>query len=113
MAFKYRLPQKQSGLSPEKLQAIGANVDFDARKEFITTPANTPRSEELESTIIYSLEDAGFSPEDIDNYMEFLYIERNNNIGGEFGDTPINEKYSKLKEVIIKHLKEKRNKTRS
>ena len=92
MAFKYKLPKKQSGLTPEKLQTMGAEVDLGARKEFVSTPANTDKSEELEKLIIYSLEDADFSPEDIDNYLEFLYIERNNNIGGEFGDTNLNEK---------------------
>jgi len=108
MAFKYRLPQRQSGLTPEKLQAMGAEVDLGARKEFVTTPANTDKSEELEKIIIYSLEEAGFSPEDIDNYLEFLYIERNNNIGGEFGDIPLNEKISKIvKKVLTEEEKKK------
>lgn len=108
MAFKYKLPQRQSGLTSEKLQAMGAEVDLEARKEFVTTPANTDKSEELEKLIIYSLEEAGFSPEDIDNYLEFLYIERNNNIGGEFGDVPLNEKISNIvKKVLTEEEKKK------
>ena len=108
MAFKYKLPQRQSGLTPEKLQAMGAEVDLEARKEFVTTPANTDKSEELEKLIIYSLEEASFSPEDIDNYLEFLYIERNNNIGGEFGDVPLNEKISNIvKKVLTEEEKKK------
>jgi hypothetical protein len=108
MAFKYKLPQRQSGLTPEKLQAMGAEVDLEARKEFVTTPANTDKSEELEKLIIYSLEETGFSPEDIDNYLEFLYIERNNNIGGEFGDVPLNEKISNIvKKVLTEEEKKK------
>lgn len=92
MGYKYKLPSKPPAITPDTLQAIGAEVDFYARKKFITTPANTEKSMNLENTIRYSLEDAGFSPNDIDNYMELLYIERNNNVGGEEGDTPINEK---------------------
>jgi hypothetical protein len=109
MAFKYKLPRKQSGLTPEKIQTMGAEVDFNARKEFVTTPANTDESEELENIIRYSLEDAGFSPDDVDNYMEFLYIERNNNIGGEFGDTPLNEQDFKkrLTEIVNRVIEKK------
>jgi hypothetical protein len=109
MAFKYKLPRKQSGLTPEKIQTMGAEVDFNARKEFVTTPANTDKSEELENIIRYSLEDAGFSPDDVDNYMEFLYIERNNNIGGEFGDTPLNEQDFKkrLTEIVNRVIEKK------
>ena len=109
MAFKYKLPRKQSGLTPEKIQTMGAEVDFDARKEFVTTPANTDKSEELENIIRYSLENADFSPDDVDNYMEFLYIERNNNIGGEFGDTPLNEQDFKkrLTEIVNRVIEKK------
>lgn len=123
MSFKYRLNKENElgtkkdirrfpSLSPDMLDKIGKLVDFDARKEFVITPANTPRSEELENIIRYSLDEENFAPEDIDAYMEFLYIERNKNVGGEFSDTPLNENYSKLKEAIVKYLKEKRNKTR-
>jgi hypothetical protein len=109
MAFKYKLPRKQSGLTPEKIQTMGEEVDFDARKEFVTTPANTDKSEELENIIRYSLENADFSPDDVDNYMEFLYIERNNNIGGEFGDTPLNEQDFKkrLTEIVNRVIEKK------
>jgi hypothetical protein len=92
MGYKYKLPSKPPAITPDTLQAMGAEVDFYARKKFITTPANTEKSMNLENTIRYSLEDANFSSDDIDNYMELLYIERNNNMGGEFGDTPLNEK---------------------
>jgi hypothetical protein len=89
MGYKYKLPPK---LTPDTLQAMGAEVDLYARKKFVTTPANTEKSMNLENTIRYSLEDANFSSNDIDNYIELLYIERNNNVGGEFSDTPLNEK---------------------
>ncbi len=118
MTFKYKLVKEDklgtlkdirpfSGLSPEQLEMMGALVDFEARKKFVVTPANTPKSEELEKTIRYSLEEENFDPKDIDNYMEFLYIERNNNIGGEFGDTPLNELKKEIKETIIKRLKKR------
>jgi hypothetical protein len=94
MAFKYKLVKEGDlgtskdvrrfpSLSPDTLERMGALVDFEARKKFVITPANTPESEELEKIIRYSLEEEDFDPEDIDNYMEFLYIERNNNIYGE------------------------------
>ena len=92
MSYKYKLPPKSPAITPETLKAMGAGVDIYARKKFITTPANTEKSMNLENTIRYSLEDANFSFEDINNYIELLYIERNNNMGGEFSDTPLNEK---------------------
>ena len=92
MGYKYKLPPKSPAITPDTLQAMGAEVDFYARKKFVTTPANTEKSMNLENTIRYSLEDANFPPADIDNYIELLYIERNNNMGGEMGDVPLNEK---------------------
>jgi len=120
MAFKYKLIKEGDlgtskdvrrfpSLSPDALERMGALVDFEARKKFVTTPANTPESEELEKIIRYSLEEEDFDPEDIDNYMEFLYIERNNNIGGEFGDTPLNEQDFKkrLTEIVNRVIEKK------
>jgi hypothetical protein len=120
MAFKYKLVKEGDlgtskdvrrfpSLSPDTLERMGALVDFEARKKFVITPANTPESEELEKIIRYSLEEEDFDPEDIDNYMEFLYIERNNNIGGEFGDTPLNEQDFKkrLTEIINRVIEKK------
>jgi len=122
MAYKYKLVKETElgtskdikrfpSLSPEQLERMGAVVDLDARKEFVVTPANTPRSEELENIIRYSLEEDGFAPEDIDNYMEFIYIERNNNVGGEFGDTPLNEDNEdplskKMRDLLTRFKKE-------
>jgi hypothetical protein len=116
MAFKYKLVKENElgtkkdirlfpALSPDQLDRMGGLVNLDARKEFVVTPANTPKSEELEKIIRYSLEEEGFDPEDVDNYLELLYIERNNNIGGKFGDTPLNELKKEIKETIIKRLK--------
>jgi hypothetical protein len=120
MAFKYKLVKEGDlgtskdvrrfpSLSPDTLERMGALVDFEARKKFVITPANTPESEELEKIIRYSLEEEDFDPEDIDNYMEFLYIERNNNIGGEFGDTPLNEQDFKkrLTEIVNRVIEKK------
>ena len=105
MAFKYKLVKETEvgnskdvryfTFNPEKINRMGGLVDFKARKEFVNTPANTPRSEELENIIKYSLEEEGFDLDDIENYMEFLYIERNQNLGGKWGDTPLNEKEGK------------------
>lgn len=86
-------------MDEKTLEKMGGLVDFGARKKFVETPANTPESEELEKTIRYSLEEEGFMSDDIDEYMEFLYIERNNNI---FGDTKLNEKTDNTYEKLIK-----------
>lgn len=106
MAFKYKLTKESElgnkkdirrffNLSPEMLNRMGGLVNLKAREEYVTTPANTPKSEELENIIRYSLYEEGFEDKEIDAYMEMLYIERNNNVGGEFGDTPLNEEKPK------------------
>lgn len=107
MSYKYKLPPKSPAITPETLKAMGAGVDIYARKKFITTPANTEKSMNLENTIRYSLEDANFSFEDINNYIELLYIERNNNMGGEFSDTPLNEKEDDPIEKAFKDIQDK------
>ena len=105
MAYKYKLAKSikedklgsaqdlsNVGLTPEEFDFLGQNVDFEARKKYVTTPANTPKSQELKDIIYYSLEDAGFDLDQIRKYMKFLNIERSRNVGGKNGNTPLNEK---------------------
>jgi hypothetical protein len=104
MAYKYKLAKpieedklgsaqdlSNVGLTPEEFDFLGQNVDFEARKKYVTTPANTPKSQELKNIIYYSLEDAGFDLDQIRKYMKFLNIERSRNVGGKGGNTPLNE----------------------
>ena len=106
MAYKYKLAKSikedklgsaqdlsNVGLTPEEFNFLGQNVDFEARKKYVTTPAaNTSKSQELKDIIYYSLEDAGFNLDQIKKYMKFLNIERSRNVGGKNGNTPLNEK---------------------
>jgi len=93
MAYKYKLNE----LSSDVLSKIGVFVKDNPkveyiRKEFVKVPANTDESEKLDFVLRGVLEKrGGFKPLEIEEYMDFLYIERNNNMGGEWGDTPINE----------------------
>jgi hypothetical protein len=93
MAYKYKLNE----LSSDVLSKIGTFIKDNPkveyiRKEFVQTPANTDESEKLDFVLQGTLEKrGGFTPLDIEKYMDFLYTERNNNVGGEGGDTPINE----------------------
>jgi len=104
MAYKYKLAKpieedklgsaqdlSNVGLTPEEFDFLGQNVDFEARKKYVTTPANTSKSQELKDIIYYSLEDAGFDLDQIRKYMKFLNIERSRNVGGKGGNTPLNE----------------------
>lgn len=93
MAYKYKLNE----LSSDVLSKIGTFVKDNPkveyiRKEFVKTPANTDESEKLDFVLRGVLEKrGGFKPLEVEEYMDFLYIERNNNMGGEWGDTPLNE----------------------
>ena len=94
MAYKYQLVKE---LGPDTLSKIGKFVTDNPkveyiRKEFVKVPANTDESEKLDFVLRGTLEKrGGFTPLDIEEYMDFLYTERNNNVGGEWGDTPLNE----------------------
>jgi len=93
MAYKSKLNE----LSSDVLSKIGTFIKDNPkveyiRKEFVKVPANTDESEKLDFVLRGVLEKrGGFKPLEIEEYMDFLYTERNNNVGGEFGDTPINE----------------------
>jgi hypothetical protein len=95
MAYQYKLVKE---LGPNTLSKIGKFVTDNPkveyiRKEFVKVPANTDESEKLDFVLRGTLEKrGGFTPSDIEEYMDFLYTERNNNVGGEWGDTPLNEK---------------------
>lgn len=95
MAYKYKLVKE---LGPNTLSKIGTFVKDNPkveyiRKKFVKVPANTDESEKLDFVLRGTLEKrGGFTPSDIEEYMDFLYTERNNNVGGEWGDTPLNEK---------------------
>jgi hypothetical protein len=94
MAYRYKLVKE---LGPNTLSKIGKFVTDNPkveyiRKEFVKVPANTDESERLDFVLRGTLEKRGdFTPSDIEEYMDFLYTERNNNVGGEWGDTPLNE----------------------
>jgi hypothetical protein len=94
MAYRYKLVKE---LGPNTLSKIGKFVTDNPkveyiRKEFVKVPANTDESERLDFVLRGTLEKrGGFTPSDIEEYMDFLYTERNNNVGGEWGDTPLNE----------------------
>jgi hypothetical protein len=94
MAYQYKLVKE---LGPNTLSKIGKFVTDNPkveyiRKEFVKVPANTDESERLDFVLRGTLEKrGGFTPSDIEEYMDFLYTERNNNVGGEWGDTPLNE----------------------
>jgi hypothetical protein len=93
MAYKYKLNE----LSSDVLSKIGTFIKDNPkveyiRKEFVKTPANTDESEKLDFVLRGVLEKrGGFKPLEVEKYMDFLYIERNNNVGGEWGDTQLNE----------------------
>ena len=64
----------------------------DIRQIFTLVPANNEETEILDIGIRdLLLDDGGFSEDEVEEYMDFLYTERNRNIGGEWGDTPLNE----------------------
>ncbi len=94
MAYKYKLVKE---LGPNTLSKIGTFIKDNPkveyiRKEFVKVPTNTDESEKLDFVLRGVLEKrGGFTPSDIEEYMDFLYTERNNNVGGEWGDTPLNE----------------------
>jgi len=94
MAYKYKLNE----LSSDVLSKIGTFIKDNPkveyiRKEFVKVPANTDESEKLDFVLRGVLEKrGGFKPLEVEEYMDFLYTERNNNVGGKWGDTPLNEK---------------------
>jgi len=65
--------------------SIVANIKLNPtlRNEFVNSPANSDESLELEDIIRDILSEKGLSEDDIETYMDILYIERNNNIQGE------------------------------
>ena len=73
-------------ISPATISRINLNPIL--RDEFVHTPANSDESEELDHTIRDILSKKGLSEDDIETYMDILYIERNNNI---YGEIPLNE----------------------
>jgi len=112
MAYKYKLVKE---LGPDTLSKIGKFIKDNPkveyiRKEFVQTPANTDESEKLDFVLQGTLEKhGGFTPLDIEKYMDFLYTERNNNVGGEWGDTPLNEVdplHNKMQDLLKRFKKE-------
>jgi hypothetical protein len=73
-------------ISPSVVANIKLNPTL--RKEFVNSPANSDESLELEDIIRDILSEKGLSEDDIETYMDILYIERNNNI---YDEVPLNE----------------------
>lgn len=80
--------------------AVMANIKLNPtlRNEFVNSPANSDESLELEDMIRDILSEKGLSEDDIETYMDILYIERNSNI---YDETPLNEvDLSRIKQML-------------